>query len=172
MTHNSKTHAKSKGLIDIKALNRFVSLLSVVKVPLLGLCRPKVIELTASQAKVMIPLKWLTKNHLGSMYFGALAMGAELSIALQVLQRIQQDKAPVSFVFKDFNCKFRKRADTDVFFQCADVGAINALIEQALGGAERVEGHFLGTAFSTRDSQNIFMEYGLTISLKKSDRKF
>lgn len=158
----------------VRALNRFVKFLSLLKIPLLGISQPKVIGLTKEKAIVFLPLNWVTKNHLGSMYFGALAMGAELSIALQVLQRIQQDKAPVSFVFKSFNANFLRRADSDVHFCCEEIAEINLLIDKALLSEERVEGRFHGTAMSAKleEKSNAaedmkFMEYELVFSLKK-----
>src|SRR5687768_10374081 len=112
------------------AINRFVKLLSFVKVPLLALARPNIIELTSQRVIVSLPLNWLTKNHVNSMYFGALAMGAELSIAAQVLYRLRKDKVKLSFIFKNYRADFLKRADTDVHFCCDQVAEINALIEK------------------------------------------
>lgn len=161
-------------MTGIRALNWFVKFLSLVKIPLLGISQPKIIGLTKEKAIVFLPLNWVTKNHLGSMYFGALAMGAELSIALQVLQRIQQEKAPVSFVFKSFSANFLRRADSDVHFCCDEVSAINLLVDKCLVSDERVEGRFRGTARSARVSietethgDNVFMEYELVLSLKR-----
>lgn len=154
--------------MNLKALNRFIKVVSFIKIPLLGLCRPKIVGLTTQKSTVFVPLNWMTKNHLGSMYFGALSMGAELSIALEVLRRIQGEKAPVGFVFKTFNAQFLKRADTDVHFCCEEIPAINLLIESCLKGSDRVEGTYRGYGCSATDPENRFMEYELGLSLKKS----
>ena len=42
------------------------------------------------------------------MYFGALAMGAELSIALNVVQELYHSSKKIDFIFKDFQCEFLK----------------------------------------------------------------
>lgn len=152
------------------ALNRFVRLFSVVKVPLLALARPTIIELTDKRAVVKLPLNWLTKNHVSSMYFGALAMGAELSIAAQVLHRIRHDKIKLNFIFKSYRADFLKRADADVYFCCDQVAEINVLIEKALGQDERIDGTFSGIAVSKKDESVKFMSYEINISLKKSNR--
>ena len=50
----------------------------LLKAPLIWLCRPKVIEHTDEKIEMAIRLRRRTKNHLGSMYFGALAVGADV----------------------------------------------------------------------------------------------
>lgn len=49
------------------------------KVPLIWLCRPKIIAINEKMVEVKIPLRKRTKNHLNSMYFGALAVGADVA---------------------------------------------------------------------------------------------
>ena len=49
------------------------------KIPVLGFVSPKIIELTDTHVKVKIKLNWKNKNHLNSMYFGALAVGADVA---------------------------------------------------------------------------------------------
>jgi len=151
-------------------LNRFIRTLSLFKVPLLGLCRPKVLELSDSMAKVQLPHEFLTKNHLGSMYFGALAMGAELSIALRLLERMRSEKIPVSFIFKDFSCEFHKRAEEDVHFCTEEIKALDDLIDRALSSEDRQNGTFKGYAVGASDPSTRLMSYQITISLKKFSR--
>lgn len=155
---------------EIKKLNRFIRTLSLFKVPLLGICRPQVIELNDQKAVVKLPYEFLTKNHLGSMYFGALAMGSELSIALRLLDRMRREKVPVSFIFKDFSCDFLKRAETDVHFVTEQVKLVDALIDQAAASPDRQNGTFEGYAVSTKTGEKL-MTYKLTISMKRFERK-
>lgn len=150
-----------------KKLGRFIRTISLFKVPLLGICRPQVIELSEKRAVVQLPHEFLTKNHLGSMYFGALAMGAELSIALKLLARMRDEKLPVSFIFKDFSCEFLKRAEEDVQFITNDVNKINQLIDEALQTGERVNGSFEGLAVGLHNPEEPLMRYKLTVSIKK-----
>ena len=109
-------------------LTALIQAFSLIKVPLLGLIRPKIIELTAERARVRIRHNFLTKNHVGSMYFGALAMGAELSIAVRVVEAMQIHKRKVTFIFKDFKCDFLKRAESDVDFQCLQITELDQFI--------------------------------------------
>lgn len=161
---------QQKSTPNIKKLGRFIRTLSLFKVPLLGICSPKVIELNEEKAVVELPHKFLTKNHVGSMYFGALAMGSELSIALRLLDRMQREKVPVSFIFKDFSCEFFKRAETDVQFVTDQVKSIDQLIDQAAASPERQNGTFQGYAISTKTKEKL-MTYKITISLKRFERK-
>lgn len=160
----------SESKVELKKLNRFIRSLSLVKVPLLGICSPKVLEMNEKRARIKLPFRFLTKNHLGSMYFGALAMGAELSIALRLLHRMQRDKVPVSFIFKDFSCEFLKRAESDVHFVTEQVDAIDALIDLAASTNDRQNGTFEGYAVSEKTGEKL-MTYKLTISMKRFERK-
>lgn len=160
----------SEDKVELKKLNRFIRTLSLVKVPLLGICSPKVLEMSEKTARVQLPFRFLTKNHLGSMYFGALAMGAELSIALRLLHRMQRDKVPVSFIFKDFACEFLKRAESDVHFITEQVRAVDALIDKAMESSDRQNGTFEGYAVSAKSGEKL-MTYKLTISMKRFERK-
>lgn len=141
---------------------------SLAKVPLLGAIRPKVIELSATRSAVQLPLIFLTKNHLGSMYFGALAMGAELSIALKVVEMNRVGARKVNFIFKDFTCEFHKRAETAVIFSTTETPQIETLVNQALASGERVNGTFSGVAHSAKAQPGDppLMTYRLTISMK------
>lgn len=140
---------------------------SLLRVPLLSFCNPKLLSLEPS-SKVKLPLNFITKNHVRTMYFGALAMGAELSVAVPILNAMFIEKKPVSFIFKDFKCEFLKRADTDVIFEFADVAASRDFIEKAIQSGERENKTFPGVAYSAKNPENIFMKFEITISLKRT----
>jgi len=42
-------------------------------IPVIGFCAPVIEKMDARALRIRIPLGWRTRNHLGSMYFGALA---------------------------------------------------------------------------------------------------
>ena len=73
------------------------------KIPLLYYVRPYVITCTEEKVVIRIPLCRRTKNHQGSMYFAALAIGADCSVGLLALELINQQQENISFIFKDFN---------------------------------------------------------------------
>lgn len=162
--------------MNILNLSQFIRVFALGKVPLLGLLGPKVITYSNQASVVRLPLNFLSKNHLGSMYFGALAMGAELSVALPIVDKLRSSKAKASFIFKDFSCEFKRRAETNVDFCCLEIEKINELFAKAINSGERVEGTYAGFAVPsacpalTANESDYLMTYRLTISVKRSSR--
>lgn len=152
-------------------LTALVNGISLFKIPLLAFAFPKVVELDDQKSEVKIALGYRTKNHLGVMYFGGLAMGAELSIALMAVDQIQKSGKRIDFLFKDFNAKFLKRAEGDVHFVCPEAGAVKALIERALTTDERLEETFKGFACVPKKGDDPVMTYSLTLSVKNRTKK-
>lgn len=149
----------------LKKLNWIVKGTSLFRVPLLSLCNPKIVSLDPTSI-VEIPLNYMTKNHVRTMYFGALAMGAELSVAAPVLNEMFLNKKKVNFIFKDVSCEFLKRADDDVRFECDHVPQALEAIEAALKTKERVNLSCKGKAYSKKNPELIFMTFQITISMK------
>ena len=77
-------------------------LLAFLKIPLLGSLRPSVLELTGERCVVRVRLRRWTRNHWGSMYFGALAIGADCAGGLLAVEHIRRSGGRVSLVFKSF----------------------------------------------------------------------
>src|SRR5205085_8619482 len=73
---------------------------------LLFFVKPTVLEVTDERCEVVIPLNWRTKNHLKSMYFGALCIGADVAGGLIAFSLSSKMKASISFVFKDLKADF------------------------------------------------------------------
>lgn len=147
-------------------LTALVNGFSLFKLPLLAFVIPKVVVASDARSVIKISLNWRTRNHLGTMYFGALAMGAELSIAVRAVQEFHQNKAPMNFIFKDFKCEFFKRADGDVHFICDEAAQVAELIAASLQSTERVERKFKGYATVPSKSSDPVMAYELTLSVK------
>lgn len=109
-----------------------------LKIPMLASVRPSVIELSETRCVVRVPLRRWTRNHLGSMYFGALAIGADCAGGLLAMEQIKRSKQNVSLVFKAFQATFLKRPEADVYFICEAGAAIRAQVERALASEDRV----------------------------------
>jgi acyl-coenzyme A thioesterase PaaI-like protein len=112
-------------------------LLALLKVPLLGSLRPVVLELTDERCVVRVRLRRWTRNHLGSMYFGTLAMGAECAGGLIAAELIRRRGVRVALVFKSFQAEFLRRPEADVYFVCAAGARIRELLERVLASGER-----------------------------------
>ncbi len=137
------------------------------KIPLISWLGPSVMELGEKRTVIRIPLKRRSKNHLGSMYFGALAVGAELVVAAKALNAIQASGKKVDFVFKDFKSDFLKRAEGNVFFVCDEGEKVEALVALTLQTGERTTGTFSGYAYvPSKDMQEKVMTFAVTLSVR------
>lgn len=152
-------------------LTALINVLGFLKIPLLAFCFPKVKELSETKSIIKIRLGYKTRNHLRSMYFGALAIGAELSVALTAVDQIQKSKKHIDFIFKDFKAEFLKRADGHVLFICEEASGVKALIDQALVSEERLEQKFNGYAIIEGRPEEKIMTYTLTLSVKRRVKK-
>jgi hypothetical protein len=150
----------------------FVRAYTFTKIPLIWWLRPQILELGKQKTEIKIALNRRTKNHLNSMYFGSLAVGAELVIAMKAVVAIYQSKAKVDFVFKDFHADFLKRPDGDVHFICVEGEAVEALIAKALTSGVRENQQFSGYAVvPSINPEEKVMSFNLTLSVKKRSKK-
>ena len=138
------------------------------KIPLIALVRPRLLVANADQCVVRLPLNWLTRNHLRSMYFGALSIGADVAGGLIVMNLIRSRRSRVAFLFKDFHADFLKRAEGAVVFTCDDGQKLAALLDKAEASGEREEDTVLVTAtVPEKLGDEPVAEFRLTISMKK-----
>jgi len=122
---------------QLKQIRKQVFLLGFFKIPMLWFVRPKVISIDAEQCVVKIRLRRRTKNHVRSMYFGAMAVGADLSAGLHTFYFAGKDQKRMHFVFKSMQCDFLKRAETDVRFISTEGSKIAEAVERARTSGER-----------------------------------
>src|ERR1700745_2532097 len=97
----------------------FLRAFAAYKIPLLFFVNPSVLKMTEEEVVISIPFSKRNKNHLGSMYFGALCIGADVAggiIAARALQKVKNGKG--SLIFKDFKANFLKRPEGKTLFTC------------------------------------------------------
>ena len=140
------------------------------KIPLLFFLRPSVVEASERRTVIRIPLSRRSRNHLGSMYFGALCAGADLAGALTAMRRIDAGGRRVSLIFKDLKADFHKRAESDVLFTCEDGEAVAGLVRRTIESGEREElpVRVVATVPDKLGSEPA-AEFLLTLSLKRRD---
>lgn len=140
-----------------------------LKIPLLASVRPSVVELSETRCVVRIPLRRWTRNHLGSMYFGSLAIGADCAGGLLAMNQIKRSGRPVSLVFKSFQAAFLKRPESDVYFICEEGEAIRAQVQRALACEERVTEpmHIQAAVKGPAGAFEPVAEFTLELSLKR-----
>ena len=146
----------------------FLRAYSFAKIPLLFAVGPKVVVLDEEKCVVAIPFRKGNKNHLGSLYFGALCIGADAAgglIAAKLLRNLKSGKG--SLIFKDFTAKFLKRPEGETHFTCLVGAQIKAAVEQAASSGERVEVPVPITAtVPEKFGDEPVAEFLLTLSLK------
>jgi acyl-coenzyme A thioesterase PaaI-like protein len=139
----------------------------LTKIPLLFYVGATVTEVSPERMVVRIPLRRRTRNHLGSMYFGVLCVGADCAAGALAMYLIRQQPEHISLVFKDFNAEFLKRAEGDVDFCCNQGKQIAELVAQAAASDERVERLVDVIATVPSSGQEPVARFKLTLSLKK-----
>jgi len=107
-------------------------------IPLIGFCSPNIVRMDSKTLEVTMPHGWRTKNHLGSIYFGALAIGADLAGAFLVFSKAKARGVNANFAFKDVQGNFIKRPEARVHFTSHDGDVIDAMIDQSLATGERI----------------------------------
>lgn len=104
----------------LKKLQWRLRLLGWFKIPMIGFLNPRLLHVDDEAVKLKIRLSRRSKNHLGSMYFGALSVGADVAAGLLVFYFAERLNAKISFVFKGLKAEFLKRAESDVVFECTE----------------------------------------------------
>lgn len=116
----------------------FLWFFSHFKVALIGYLKPKLIQLTDNEIVVRLPLTRRSRNHLHSMYFGALAVGADIAGGLHGFYHAKQAKCKVSLAFKSFQAQFLRRPESDVYFICTEGDVVKKMIEESKKSGERI----------------------------------
>lgn len=144
--------------------NLMLKAFGLFKIPMIGFISAKVTKIDANVCEVKVPLNRKTKNHLNSMYFGAMAAGADTAGGLAAMLAMMEEKSWVHLSFKDFKAEFIKRAEKDVLFRCESVGAVKALVKRAIESKDRVEMEVPVEAYC---GPELVAKFSLTLSLKK-----
>ena len=141
------------------------------QVPMLYYCGPRILKLDVDQCVVRINLNRRTKNHLSSMYFGALAVGVDCTAGMFAMYHIEQAQCRMSVIFKDFQAEFLRRAETTVDFVCEGGTALAEGILAAKQSGERGATTLDVTAFlANKTRQDKVAQFKITVSYKSTRR--
>jgi acyl-coenzyme A thioesterase PaaI-like protein len=140
----------------------------LLKVPLLFSLRPRVVRIDDEACWIRVPLNRWTKNHLGSLYFGALAMGADAVVGLMALHHCRKRKAhSVHLSFKDFQANFLRRPEGPVIFACDAGELVEGFVEKVIASGQRENCTIPAYAFLEGQPSEVVAEFKLTLSLKR-----
>lgn len=108
------------------------------KVALIGYLRPRLIKLTDNEIIIRLPLNRRSRNHLHSMYFGALAVGADLAGGLHGFYHANLAQCNISLAFKSFQAQFLKRPESAVYFVCSMGDTVKNMINESKATGLRI----------------------------------
>ena len=145
-----------------------VRLMGFLKIPLIFYVKPSVILINQDKIVVKIPFKRRNKNHLRSMYFGTMCVGADCSGGLLAMKLIEDRPEKISLVFKDLTADFLKRAEGDTYFTCEQGREIKQLVDTVSQSEARKEMPITITAtVPDKFGDEPVAEFTMTLSLKK-----
>lgn len=149
-----------------------IRVFGLLKIPMLYWLSPSVIELNDKRCEVKIPLNRKTKNHLGSMYFGVLAAGADCAGGLSAMKQIMTSGKNISLAFKEFHAEFLKRAEGDTHFICEQGEEISEFVEKVIQSEERhhMPVHIVAVCPNKFGDEPV-AKFTLTLSLKNKGSK-
>lgn len=143
----------AKKIVTLSQMRWLLFLLANFKIPVMGYLRPKLMILNEQSVQVRIKLRRRSKNHLNSMYFGALAVGADVAGGIHAFYFAKKHDKKVSFAFKSMNASFLKRAETDVFFVCDEGAKIEESILESLKTQTRVNQNVIVRALNSQQEE-------------------
>ncbi|NRA66365.1 MAG: DUF4442 domain-containing protein [Pseudobacteriovorax sp.] len=154
-------------LADDKFNTLFLRSFGWFKIPLLSYVRPTVEYLDHEKIDIRIPLRRRSKNHLGSMYFGAIMVGVDCAAGFYAAKLIYLKGYSIDFVFKGTKAEFLRRPTGDVVFSCDQGIAINELLETAYETFERQELEMVVTCRCPDISDEVVAKASLILSVKR-----
>jgi hypothetical protein len=155
--------------INSSKANIILKAFALTKVPMILFTGVSIVEISEHRTVIKIPLNWRTKNHLKSMYFGALAVGADVASGLYASLLIRDSKKKIHLSFKDFKANFLKRPTDDVYFIVNNHTEIKQLIEDVINHPNERKNLSIPVIATTNihDTQDSTVaDFSLTLSLK------
>jgi hypothetical protein len=158
--------------LDNLKMTAFVRFYGIVLNPLVAIVSPTIIEMDDRRTVLKVPLNFMTRNHLKVMYFGALNIGAELSIAVLAFKKTRESEKKIDFIFKDFKAQYLKRAQGDVHFICEDNETVLEQMAEAEVSTERINRTIKAYAVvPSQDPNDRVAEFELTLSVRQRQAK-
>lgn len=151
--------------VTIGKMRWMLFLLGTMKIPLIGYLRPKLLALDDESVRVRIRLRRRSRNHLRSMYFGALAVGADVAGGIHAFYYSMKHRKKVSFAFKSMKAEFLKRAESDVIFECREGLEIGRSVLESLEKQERINRTVKVDAWNTEGEKVAVFEMEISVKV-------
>ena len=141
-------------------LNKFL----FFKLPSAFWCGVRVKSIEANRCVVTVKHRWMNQNPFNSMYFGALAIGADIAAGIHTFYYAEKSNQKISFSFKDMKADFLKRAESDITFVSHGGNIIQSMLTDSKISGVRQNNHVMVLAYD--DNQEIVAEFLMGVSLK------
>lgn len=163
------TETLTRRLGPVAGANLMLKTFAWTKVPMIFRTGLQVVELDDEGCVVRIPFRKRNRNHLGSLYFGVLIVGADVAGGMPAFRMAQASGHKISFAFKDVSARFLKRAEAETLFTCRDGAVIRDALAEAVRTGERVNRgvHVTATTPSCFGNEPV-AEFDLTLSIRVS----
>lgn len=152
--------------ISLRKMKWMLFLLGFAKIPIIGFIKPRLIVLDDEKATVKIRFRRRSKNHLNSMYFGALAVGADVAAGLHAFYFAEKMGKKVSFAFKGMNAEFLMRAESDIEFISEDGAKVSDAMNRSLESGERINEPIMVLAKNTKNEVVATFEMIVSVKVK------
>jgi len=139
-------------------------LLGFLKIPMLFFVRPKLILIDSTDVQVRIKLRRRTKNHLNSMYFGALTVGADVAAGIHAFYFAEKHGKKISFSFKSMHVEFVQRAETTIDFRCNQGELIEKILLES--DSEKQRKNQLIEVKAINDKHELVAKFTMELSIK------
>jgi len=136
-------------------------------IPMIDYSQLSIEHLDSKKCILKMPFIPQNKNHVGSMYFGSILIGTEVSASALAFYYLKQDGVNSTVVFKDVAGNFIKRAEADTYFICTDSKVISDAIKEAALTKKRVNKTV--SVIGVTDPNNLddkVSDFKITVSVK------
>ncbi len=107
------------------------------------------------------------KNHVNSMYIGALTIGADLAGGFLAMRHIEKTGKKIVLIFKDMKADYLKLIEGVAYFTCTDGEKVKAAVNLAASTGERQNVPVqISVTVPSHLGDEPAAEYTLTLSIK------
>ena len=112
---------------------------TLTRLPMAWIAGIRLSEFDDEKSVATIRYKYWTKNPFRSIYFACLAMAAELSTGVLVMNEIVKSEQSVSMLVVNMSASFYKKSVGEIRFTCGDGIAVANAIEESVSTGESVQ---------------------------------
>lgn len=140
-----------------------------LKIPLAFIAGIRLNQVSKEACSLSLRHRWWNQNPFKSIYFGAMAMCAEISTGLLVMNRIQAENANVSMLVTNMKADFTKKATGKITFTCTLDNEFEKTFQSVLISDEG-QTHTLRSVGIDQDGDEVATFY-FTWSIKRRTQK-